>query len=135
MTTKASENRLLLFIYGNSYRDELGSHLIRYGSSNGQGNGKLYMRLLALLLITVNVVMVVTLSPALSLLVYLTNWIMLLTLLCVVLALLNNVTPSINEKKGRLALTHVVFETTAVINLLGIIAYWGFIHKVAMESG
>jgi hypothetical protein len=86
-------------------------------------------------LVTVNLVMLVTLFSALSLVVFLTNWIMMLTLVCVLLALLNMFTPNVNEMKGRLALTHIVFETTAVVNWLVIVVYWGFIHEIAMTHG
>ena len=92
MFETAKDNCLLVFLYGGGYRDELGTNMIRYSSSRIGMRGKHYLQLVALVMILVNLVMAVCLFPVYNLLVYLTNWIMLLTSLCVLLALLNSST-------------------------------------------
>ena len=69
-----------------------------------------------------------------------TSWIMQLTLVCVVLALSNSsrASASSSSKTGissaRLACTHILFEITAMLCILGKSVYWTMLHAKNIEA-
>lgn len=73
-------------------------------------------------------------SPIINLAVYLTNWAMLISLTMTLLVLKCSLDPHIKEKKGWLAMTHILFELSAVINVVVVSVYWLTIHSKVIHN-
>ena len=61
---------------------------------------------------------------------------MQLTLVCVLLALFNSsqAASKVEIKSSRLACTHILFQITAMVDLLGVCVYWTMLHAGFVES-
>ena len=65
-----------------------------------------------------------------------TSWIMQLTFVCVVLALYNSSLAASGAEEiscRRLACTHILFEITTMMAVLGLSVYWTMLHARNME--
>ena len=89
------------------------------------------------MLVSTNLIMRVYLYPTHNIFNELTNWIMIATLLSVILALTNlhstNIVGTVSF--GRLAFTHILFELTAVVDFLGICAFWTLLYPGVHVDG
>ena len=111
MTEKSSTTLTLL--YGADYKEKLGNihtGCIGYESEIGANNTiRTAFRVLTLFCLVTNLVMHLILHPALELTVYLTNWALILSMILTLLVLKGSLDPNIQEKKGQLAATHILF--------------------------
>ena len=91
------------------------------------------MLCLAALLISTNFTMGVTIFPLVNLFIFLTNIVMLLTCVCVLMALKNSQSWSRSSDKistVTLTFTHILFEITTLLNCLVIGVYWSMLHPI-----
>ena len=120
---------MLAYIYGSDYKTLLGGDLIKYSSeSTSEHIYKLLKLTFCLAMLSTNLAMQIQLNPLFDLWAYLTNWILIATLICTVLAIFNNLVPCASRSQTWLALTHILYSYTLVINVLGKLAYWGVMH-------
>ena len=85
------------------------------------------MRLIALILVSINIVMALYLFPWKNMLFMFTNWGVMITYLCTGLimyyATLSHVT------LGQYVFAHLIFEFAFALNMTTFLVYWGVIHS------
>ena len=103
----------LTLLYGEDYEEKLGNidtGYIGYEEETGANNTiRTAFRVQMLFGLQLNLLMALILSPAFELLVYLTNWALILSILLTLLVIKGSLDPDIKAKKGQLAATHIIF--------------------------
>ena len=132
---KMGKRALLSFIYGSDFERELGQGCISFEREQMEKNGawRLWARLLALALVLVNSGMSLIAIPAFAMLILLTNWIVITTTLTVFLLILWASDPHISQKKGKLAVLHLLYSVSLVLSQCFLI-YWVFIHPFSEQK-
>ena len=80
-----------------------------------------------------NLVMCLVLFPFFALLVFFTNWTMLISLVCVILTIYYASVKGIDKRKKSLAALHITMEFCLIMNLCTVLVYWGVIHAKAID--
>ena len=76
-----------------------------------------------------NIIQHCCLFPVRNLGLYLTNWTVELTGITNFVFLLSLLDKRVNEKKGWLAFTHLLFEISAGLNICVVLVYWSIVHE------
>ena len=137
--TDSSVKRAILgFTYGANYKAELcdeTSGCISYSNSTGKRQA---LQIITLVSITIVLVQQIVLHPLASLTVYLTNWVLMLTVFCALMNALNQFLhrtddPETGRGLTRLAVTHFACELNLNLNLFVMLVFWPFIYESAVD--
>ena len=103
----------LTLLYGEDYEEKLGNiqtGCIGYEEETGANNTiRTAFRVQMLFGLQLNLLMHLIQYPASELLVYLTNWALILSTLLTLFVIKGSLDPDIKAKKGQLAATHIIF--------------------------
>jgi len=62
------------------------------------------------------------------LLLYFTNWTLEITTIMILMTILCSLDTKIEQSQQKLAITHILFETSLFMNIVVLIVYWGLLH-------
>ena len=133
-TKKSGNSTLLATLYGEDYQTRLGSGCISFEQEEVNPSNKLFMRVLALFLLSINIVMAAVLFDLWSLLTFLTNWCVMASLFCIAFFVYCSSIPDIKLHKGKLCAAHLLFEFASGLNLVVTLVYWCVIHHMVIEN-
>ena len=124
------KSKCLRWFYGREYEDCL-EFYIKFGDAS-RSKVAVITRVVALSLIFVNIVMSCWLFPLRALVIYPSNWNMLLTFLCVAMSAIY---AHVEMKNMRLlALLHILLELCYVLNFVILTFYWSLIHLAVINK-
>ena len=134
MSSKEQKTSTLLkTLYGDDYCKILGIECISFDHEKGRRTHIMVLKVFAFLLSVFNVALTLWLYEPINLFIFFTQWAVCASLALAGLALVCSLDPDINEKKGRLALIHILCEISTAFNIVALVTYWPFIHKYALE--
>ena len=126
-TKKTSPSCMLSLLYGKDYDKNLGKGCISFANENSGKNQRFILRLIALLMVGINISMALYLFPWENMFYMFTNWGVMITFLCngliMYYATLERVT------LGQYVFAHLIFEFAFALNMTTFIVYWGVIHS------
>ena len=133
--SRQSENSssLLQLFYGDNYAKILGIDCICFDYEKNRTPIMIALKVFAFMLPVINIALQLWLYDFSTLFVFFTLWAVELSLALSGLVLWCSLDPDINEKKGRLALMHILSEVSTAFNIVALVTYWPFIHKYALE--
>ena len=124
---------ILRFLYGEDYEQNLGRGCINFTKENEDKNSKFFQRVIAFVLVSINLAMGLALFPLWSLIAFFTNWCMIASLLSIVMITYCGSLPDIHLHTGKLACLHLLYEYAFMMNLVVVLVYWGALHAEVID--
>ena len=118
---------MLTLLYGKDYEKNLGKGCISFDNEKSEKSQRFIMRLIALILVSINIVMALYLFPWKNMLFMFTNWGVMITYLCTGLIMYYSTLDHVTL--GQYVFAHLIFEFAFALNMTTFLVYWGVIHS------
>ena len=122
-------------MYGQEYEKELGYGCINLSNETEGKTNKLILRILAIILPSINISMSLAIAPWKAYFTFFTNWGVVATLITALfLTYCGSHGDSITQQKGKLACMHIIFEVAFAFNLIIVTVYWTVLHVHVIDD-
>ena len=126
---KNADSSFLKLCYGDDYGNVLGGpECISFASDRNDSSRKRVLRVIAVLLLLVNVTMCLYRFPLWALAVFFTNWNMEVTMVLAISVLWSSFDPKVDQNKKWLAFVHILTEIAVLFNTITVLVYWSVLH-------